>query len=59
MTESFDFVYQDRKVMAPYDIRRGFVHADVETLDAPNFMPAGSTEARTEFHVTSFTHRGI
>ncbi|MFM0638049.1 hypothetical protein PQQ63_15210 [Paraburkholderia metrosideri] len=57
MTASFDFVYQDRKCMAPYDVQRGFLSADMESLDAPAFMPAGSTESRAAFHVTSFTYR--
>lgn len=55
MSENFDIVYQDRKVMAP--VRLGFSMFDVESLDAPKLLPAGSTESHTEFHATRFTFR--
>jgi hypothetical protein len=57
MTEFFDFIYHDQRVMAPLDTRRGFFSEDVGSLDAPKFIPAGSTEARSDFHTTSFTFR--
>lgn len=57
MTEYFDFVYADRKCMAPLDIQRGFLMNDCGSLDAPALMPAGATEARKEFHLTSHTYR--
>jgi hypothetical protein len=63
MTPFFDFVYCDRRIMAPTDIDRGYLSCDVGSLDAPAVMPAGSTKGnfewdnRSPFHLTSTTYR--
>lgn len=57
MTEFFDVVYEDRRCTAPTDIQRGFYHTEVQSLDAPKLMPAGSTRANKDFHSTSVVYR--
>ncbi|WP_233854049.1 hypothetical protein [Paraburkholderia sp. HD33-4] len=57
MTNFFDFIYTARQAAADMDWNRGFFCFDVESLDAPQYVPAGSTESRTNFHITSFTFR--
>jgi hypothetical protein len=58
MNELFDIVRLNKQISAPMDLRRGFYFHDVESLDASDLVPAGSTEARLTFHVSSFTFRG-
>lgn len=64
MDRFFDIVYQDRAVSAPVDYDRGFFGMDCGVLDAPQCIPAGSTESVDEipengatFQCTSYHFR--
>lgn len=62
VTSFFDFIYCDRRCGAPTDMGREFLSLDVDSLDAPRVIPAGSTKANVSssdepYHVTSFTYR--
>lgn len=61
MTSFFDIVYVDRTISAPIDYNREFFGSDVGGIDAPQLIPAGSTEANDgddkPFHTTSYHFR--
>lgn len=61
MTSFFDIVYVDRAISAPVDLNRDFLSFDVGGIDAPQLIPAGSTEANdlgdAPFHTTSYHFR--